>query len=233
MSKLPKTSPPTTGSHNGTATGELAIVRLPLKDLVPDAGNARDHDEKNLAAIRDSLITFGQVEPLVVQRSNGMAIGGNGRLTVMKALSWTHAMCVQLDVDDTEARRLSLALNRTSELARWNDTNLRAALKQLAQGTPNIVIPGFSADDLKAHLRDQGDFLSSFMTGAGGDAAGGGGASQNPGQRATFVDLVLSLKPDDRAMVYAVLQKVRETKKLASSSDALLEVVRHYERTAT
>ena len=42
---------------------------LPLASLHEDPANARKHGPKNLEAIRGSLLEFGQVEPLVVQKS--------------------------------------------------------------------------------------------------------------------------------------------------------------------
>lgn len=97
----------------------LKVVSVRLADLVDDPENARSHDDKNLSAIRESLVQFGQVEPLVVQRSSKRVIGGNGRLDVMRKLGWTQADAVLVDVDDVAARALALALNRTGELGRW------------------------------------------------------------------------------------------------------------------
>jgi ParB-like chromosome segregation protein Spo0J len=59
---------------------------MPLADLHLDASNARQHNERNLEAIKGSLARFAQVEPLVVQKSTGRVIGGNGRLVAMRAL---------------------------------------------------------------------------------------------------------------------------------------------------
>jgi ParB-like chromosome segregation protein Spo0J len=61
----------------------LSIRRVPLTELHADAANARTHGDKNLEAIRASLLQFGQAEPLVVQKSTGRVVGGNGRLVVM------------------------------------------------------------------------------------------------------------------------------------------------------
>ncbi len=62
-------NPPTTG---------LAIQRVPLDALHLDPANARVHDDVNLDAIKASLTRFGQAEPLVVHKSTGRVIGGNG-----------------------------------------------------------------------------------------------------------------------------------------------------------
>lgn len=107
------------------------VRRANLDDLHEDQANARRHDERNLHAIKDSLKAHGQVEPLVVQASTGRVIGGNGRLVAMRDLGWTHAYVVDVDVDDHEATRLALALNRTAELAAWDDEVLAQLLEDV------------------------------------------------------------------------------------------------------
>jgi len=109
----------------------LTIRRVPLAELVPDPANARAHGERNLEAIRASLARFGQAEPLVVQRSSRRVIGGNGRLSAMKALGWTECDVVELELDNTQATALSIALNRTGELAEWDLPVLGKLLESL------------------------------------------------------------------------------------------------------
>ena len=109
----------------------LTIRRVPLTELHADPANARTHGERNIEEIRASLARFGQVEPLVVQRSRSRVIGGNGRLVAMRALGWTHADVVELDVDDVAATSLGIALNRTAELAEWDLPVLSRLLQSL------------------------------------------------------------------------------------------------------
>ena len=101
--------------------------------MVTDPDNARSHDERNLAAIRQSLTKFGQVEPLVVRRGSNIVIGGNGRLEAMRSLEWKAADVTYFEGTDAEARALGLALNRTAELAAWDDGRLAAALAEVKE----------------------------------------------------------------------------------------------------
>jgi ParB-like chromosome segregation protein Spo0J len=48
----------------------LSIRRVRLDAIHPDPANARQHPERNLEAIENSLRRFGRVEPLVVQKSS-------------------------------------------------------------------------------------------------------------------------------------------------------------------
>lgn len=120
----------------------LTIRRVALSDLHLDPANVRSHDERNLDAIAASLRQFGQAEPLVVQRETGRVIGGNGRLTAMKALGWTEADVVELEMDDTQATALAIALNRTGELASWDMPALSQFLESF-KGTELFDALGF------------------------------------------------------------------------------------------
>lgn len=137
----------------------METIVVDIESLVPDPSNPRTHDEKNLNAIRASLSEHGQVEPLVVQKSSMMVIAGNGRMQALKSLGKKQASVVLLDVDDTQARKLSIALNRTGELAGWDEGTLASHLHALAeldvQFDPRSV--GFSDAEMEGLLAEFSD----------------------------------------------------------------------------
>jgi DNA modification methylase len=110
---------------------QLTIRRVALDALHPDPANARAHGPENMAAIEGSLARFGQCEPLVVHAGTGRVIGGNGRLSAMKKLGWEHADVVELDLNSVDATALGIALNRSGELAEWDDEALSRLLASL------------------------------------------------------------------------------------------------------
>lgn len=120
---------------------------VPLDSLLLDPDNARVHPEANVDAIRASLARFGQVERLVVQRSSGRIIGGNGRAVAMRALGMTRARALLLDVDDATAAQLGLALNRTADLATWDQRALARLLAAMPPGDARDAT-GFDAQDV-------------------------------------------------------------------------------------
>ena len=131
---------------------KLEIVSVALADLTLDKNNTRRHGERNLKAIEQSLTEFGQIEPLVVQKSTGSVIGGNGRLSVLRKMGYEQAQVVYLDIGDEEAASLSIALNRTAELAEWDFEKLAETLPKIK----NHEVVGFSADELNALLANAG-----------------------------------------------------------------------------
>jgi DNA modification methylase len=111
----------------------LSVSRVALTRIVPDPANARSHNAANLDAIEASLRRFGQAEPLVVQAGTLRLIAGHGRLEAMKRLGWTEADVVELEVETTDAAALGIALNRTAELAGWDEAALARILAALRE----------------------------------------------------------------------------------------------------
>jgi hypothetical protein len=119
-----------------------------IETLTPDPHNARKHGDKNLASIRGSIKQFGVVEPLIVQRKNNVVIGGNGRLEVLKQLGFKEVPVHYVDLDDTKAKALALALNKTAELAEWDDEILKQTLDALLNEGFEVEDIGFDIDDI-------------------------------------------------------------------------------------
>jgi ParB-like chromosome segregation protein Spo0J len=126
----------------------MQTVTLPLSELVLDPENARLHPEENLKAIEESLARFGQVLPLVVHAETKRVVGGNGTLQAMQRLGWSEADVFLFEGDLDQARALGIALNRTSELAEWDVSQLGATLAELEEmGLPPQRL-GFSTEAL-------------------------------------------------------------------------------------
>jgi DNA modification methylase len=145
--------------QTASRAGALRVRTVPLDSLHADPANVRTHGPQNLESIIASLKRFGQAEPLVVQQSTGRIIGGNGRLQAMKQLGWTECEIVELDLDDLQATSLAIALNRTGELAGWDEPALAKLLDQLRKEDALDGV-GFSTDDideLVAQLREEED----------------------------------------------------------------------------
>ena len=136
-----------------TPPSGLQIARVALEDLHLDPANARAHGDRNLAAIVSSLERFGQVEPLVVNRGTGRVVGGNGRLVAMRKLGWTQCDVVEIDIDGVEAAALGIALNRTAELAEWDDPALGALLAEL-RAEDALLGVGFDDAEVDAVLAE-------------------------------------------------------------------------------
>ena len=103
--------------------------------------------------MRASISEFGQVEVLVVQKGSNVVIGGNCRLKEMRRLGHKEAWVAEVDVDDTIAKRLALALNRTGELAGWDDKVLASLMADLEKAD-DVLNLGWNDVELDKILAD-------------------------------------------------------------------------------
>ena len=136
---------------------QLTIRRVRLDALHQDPANARAHGPENMAAIEASLARFGQAEPLVVHAGTGRVIGGNGRLAAMRKLGWSEADIVELDLAAVDATALGIALNRTGELAEWDDEALAKLLASLRDegALDGVGFDEAALDELLAQFDDE------------------------------------------------------------------------------
>lgn len=125
----------------------MDIEKLPIESISFDPANARKHSERNIEAIKGSLVKFGQRKPIVVR--NNIVIAGNGTLAAAKKLNWETIDVVRADdMTPTEAIAFAIADNKTSELAEWDHDVLNLTLTSLLDEGFELEEIGFELDEL-------------------------------------------------------------------------------------
>lgn len=131
---------------------DLRALAVDIDSIRPDPSNAREHDERNLETIANSLEEFGQRTPLVVQRKEGkddVIRKGNGTWRAAKErLGWDEIAVIRVEEDDTTSTAYAIADNRTQELSAWNDQALERLLGSLPDS--DLELTGFEPDEIEA-----------------------------------------------------------------------------------
>lgn len=151
---------PMSDNPEGMHTLMSQIQQVPIADLKFYPGNARRGD---VSAVAESLQYHGQFKPIVVQRSTGYVLAGNHTLRAAKeVLNWRTIGVVYVDVDDTQAKKILLADNRTSDLGDYDYD----ALYQILADVPDPIGTGYTQDiidqinqtisDIAAVVEDEG-----------------------------------------------------------------------------
>lgn len=65
---------------------ELKFELVKLKDIKDYENNAKEHTPEQISKIRDSIISFGYLDPIAIDE-NGVIIEGHGRLMAMKQIN--------------------------------------------------------------------------------------------------------------------------------------------------
>jgi ParB-like chromosome segregation protein Spo0J len=97
---------------NRTNGSQLAVGYLPIDQLRPDPGNARQHSAKQVRQIAKSIETFGFNVALLVDAECNV-IAGHGRLLAAKRLGWHQVPTIRLDhLSEAQKRAFMIADNR-------------------------------------------------------------------------------------------------------------------------
>lgn len=123
--------------------GQISVVRtkkVPLDDLQTHPRNPRTG---NLPLLRESLRTYGQYKPIVV---NGTTIlAGNHTFRAAREEGWKEILCSFIECDEETALKIVLIDNSSSDQAAYDLVRLQEVLESV----PDLEGTGFQKDDLQ------------------------------------------------------------------------------------
>ena len=129
---------------------EMTWQLLPIEVLRPAAYNPRKKlkvGDKEYAKIKNSILEFGYVEPIIVNYDMTV-IGGHQRLTVLKDLGYEKVQCVVVDIkDENKVKALNIALNKITGV--WNEELLADLIVDLQTANFNTDFTGFEAPEIE------------------------------------------------------------------------------------
>ncbi len=128
-------------------TPSLRGNAVEIKKLKPDPNNARLHPERNMEAIKLSLLQFGQVKPIVVRKETMTVMAGNGTMDAALQLGWTRIAATIVSMTEVEAAAYGLADNKTAELATWDFEQVARIDKLMVE--EGLTPVGWSLDELE------------------------------------------------------------------------------------
>jgi len=133
----------------------MDIVKIKIKKLNYAKYNPRQITEGELENLRNSIETFGLVEPIVINKDNTI-IGGHQRVKALKSLGYKEAPCIIVELTKDKEKILNLALNKIS--GTWDENKLVSIIKDISK-LPDIKKTGFSKEEINQFLvRHEIDF---------------------------------------------------------------------------
>lgn len=131
----------------------MKVKKVKIADLIEYPSNVRIHTKKNLDVIKNSLKTYGQYKPIVVQESTSYILAGNGTYQAAKSLGWDEIGCNVIDIDDDKARALSIVDNRSTDLSQMDDKNLLDFLRDFDDEL--LSLAGYEQEELNKMIEFQ------------------------------------------------------------------------------
>lgn len=148
----------------------MQIINTAIESLKPFPNNPR---RGNIKKLSESLESSGQYKPIVVQASTRFILAGNHLWQAAKELGWQTINVVEVDVDNTQAKKIVASDNRLGELGSYDEQELLDLLQDISlEGT------GYDTqdvDDLLALLEEQNSIPAlDVQHGSMADGVGGG-----------------------------------------------------------
>ncbi len=124
-------------------SNNLKIEYVPIDTLVVNEKNPRKWTKEQKEALKESIIRFGAVDPILVnsnEERKNIVIGGHFRLEVCKELGHTEVPVVFLNLTPEKEAELNIRLNKN--LGEWN-------FELLAEFDESLLSEiGFSSEEL-------------------------------------------------------------------------------------
>ena len=133
----------------------MEIVKMKLSELNPAEYNPRKALKPGDPAyekLKASILSFGNVEPIVWNRSTGNVVGGHQRLRVLLDLGVTESEVSVVELSEVDERRLNIALNKIT--GEWDDEKLTSLLAELTAGGADVYPTGFDEQELSSMFAD-------------------------------------------------------------------------------
>lgn len=136
-----------------------------IQNIKPYPVNPREGD---IGAIVESLQAHGQYRPIVANKQTGHILAGNHTYEAAKQLGWFEVAVTWVDVDPDQELKIVLVDNRTSDLATYDDEELKKHLIYISgkKGT------GFNAEDISDILSGSSSKPSNQAIGRSGVRVG-------------------------------------------------------------
>lgn len=142
-----------------------------VTSINPDKFNPRKITDRDFRALKLSIMRYGFVEPVVVQKTGLRLVGGHQRLRALKEIAQEHGLrltyipAVVVDVDDRKARQLNVALNKIS--GDWDEEILTRVFREMEQEQPmldeELDATGFSRTEFEEYTIDPAKLPESGM----------------------------------------------------------------------
>ena len=139
-------------------TGHRQIEMVPLKSLKKSPRNARTHSNKQIAQVANSILKFGFINPIVVDRRNHIK-AGHARAEAAESIGLKTVPIIRVtNLNDTELRAYMLADNQIAQNSGWDRELLAVELNDLQVALPEIgldlSITGFEPGEVDSIICD-------------------------------------------------------------------------------
>jgi hypothetical protein len=133
---------------------DLQIEYVPLSEIKPYKGNAKEHPQEQIEQIKKSMQEFGVKDPIGIWHNE--IVEGHGRYLALKELGETQVPVIRLDdLTDEQRRAYTLVHNQLTMNSGFDLDTLKVELDNI--GEIDMSEFGFSLDDFDVNGEDSAE----------------------------------------------------------------------------
>ena len=126
----------------------MEIVKLPIEKLNAAPYNPRidlKPGDKDYEKLKKSILTFGYIDPIIVNKRGQVVVGGHQRLKILQEMGHKTVEVSLVDLSPEQEKALNIALNKTG--GDWDIPKLQDLLAELQETGMDLEVTGY--DDLE------------------------------------------------------------------------------------
>lgn len=133
---------------------ELTITQLPISKIQLPARQLKEHPERQIAQIADSIRTYGFNDPIAVDENNEV-IEGVGRVLAARKLKMKTVPAIRLEhLSEAQKRAYRIAHNKIAQNTGFDLEALRLEFEELCRLDDTLPsLTGFEAIELEELLK--------------------------------------------------------------------------------
>ena len=126
----------------------METIIMKLSDIRPAKYNPRielKQGDEEYEALKNSLDEFGEVKPLVINRTTGNLVSGHQRLNALKDMGVEEAEVIIIEIDEDKEKLANIALNKLD--GDWDYEKLEILFSEFSK--EDIKFTGYSSDEIE------------------------------------------------------------------------------------
>jgi hypothetical protein len=142
------------------------LVVLSIDEIKPYENNPRTITDEAVAAVRQSLETYGYQQPIVVDQEHVVIVGHTRRQALIQ-MGVTEVPVLVARLTEEQAKQYRLVDNRTGEMSTWDFNQLIIELREwetglLDQYFPDLNLDVVTSDDAAVTQKQVDDAVASI-----------------------------------------------------------------------
>ena len=131
----------------------MKIEKVKLSDLNSPSWNPRYITDEDFRKLKNSIETFGYVDPIIVNRHNMNIVGGNQRYQALKKLGYKEVDVIFINEPNLDKEKaLNISLNKIS--GDWDTEKLNTLLEEIKLSEVDVTLTGFDDTEIKEFGED-------------------------------------------------------------------------------